>query len=81
MRRGRITKQRSTLLRWALTEAVQNAPPGTPMRQVRERLDARRGASMRNIGKIAAARKLLTPVYHTLRDGHVRCLQQCATPG
>jgi hypothetical protein len=28
----------------------------------------------RNIGKVAAARKLLTLVYYGLRDGHIRSL-------
>jgi hypothetical protein len=35
----------------------------------------RRGA---NIGKVAAARKLLTLVYDRLRDGHIRCLTPAA---
>jgi hypothetical protein len=26
------------------------------------------------IGRVAAARKLLTLVYYGLRDGHIRCL-------
>ena len=31
-----------------------------------------------NIGKVAAARKLLTLVYYGLRDGHIRCLARPA---
>lgn len=30
------------------------------------------------IGKVAAARKLLTLVYYGLRDGHIRCLAKDA---
>jgi transposase len=68
--RGRITKQGSTLLRWAAVEAVQTQHHG-PIGQLRTRIGERRGA---NIGKVAAARKLLTLVYYGLRDGHIRCL-------
>jgi hypothetical protein len=31
--RGRITKQGSRPLRWALVEAIQRTPAGTPVRQ------------------------------------------------
>jgi hypothetical protein len=44
------------------------------MRVHRDRVEARRGAEARNIAKDAGARKLLTLVYHRLRDGEVRCL-------
>jgi transposase len=79
--RGRITKQGSRLVRWAAIEASQKAPPGTPMSAVRERIEQRRGAAGRNLGKVAAARKLLTLVYYGLRDGHIRCLQHPAATG
>jgi hypothetical protein len=39
------------------------------------RIGTTRGA---NIGKVAAARKLLTLVYYGLRDGHIRCLARAA---
>ncbi len=61
--RGRITKQGSPALRWALIEAVQHTPDGTPVRQARDAIIARRGPQARNIAKVAAARKLLTYVY------------------
>lgn len=77
--RGRITKQGSTLLRWALIEAVQKAPVGSPMRRLRERIEARRGPAVRNIAVTAAARKLLTLVFYGLRDGRIRCLTRPAT--
>ena len=75
--RGRITKQGSPALRWALIEAVQRTPAGTPIRQARDAIIARRGIQARNIAKVAAARKLLTCVFYAMRDGHVRSLAAC----
>ena len=72
--RGRITKQGSTLVRWAAVEAVQGIRTG-PIGRTRVRIGERRGAS---IGKVAAARKLLTLVFYGLRDGHIRCLARPA---
>jgi transposase len=72
--RGRITKQGSRPLRWALIEAVQRTPAGTQVRQARDAIIARRGIQARNIAKVAAARKLLTYVFYAMRDGHVRAL-------
>lgn len=72
--RGRITKQGSTLVRWAAVEAVQRVRRG-PIGAARARIGEHRGA---NIGKVAAARKLLTLVYYGLRDGHIRCLARSA---
>jgi transposase len=68
--RGRITKQGNPLVRWATVEAVQGLHTG-PIGATRVRIGERRGA---NIGKVAAARKLLTLVFYGLRDGHIRCL-------
>jgi transposase len=76
VRRGRITKQGSTLVRWAAVEAVQRVRQG-PIATCKTRIGARRGAS---IGKVAAARKLLTLVFHGLRDGHIRALAPAPTP-
>jgi transposase len=72
--RGRITKQGNRLVRWAVVEAVQRLRGGV-IGQARVRIGERRGA---NIGKVAAARKLLTLVYYGLRDGHIRCLARPA---
>jgi transposase len=72
--RGRITKQGSTLVRWAAVEAVQKVRRG-PIATTRAHIATTRGA---NIGKVAAARKLLTLVYYGLRDGHIRCLARPA---
>jgi transposase len=69
--RGRITKQGSTLVRWAAVEAVQRIGGHTRLGQVRDRVGARRG---RNIGVVAAARELTTLVFYGLRDHHIRCL-------
>jgi transposase len=72
--RGRITKQGSPLVRWAAVEAVQRVRGGV-IGRTRARIGERRGA---NIGKVAAARKLLTLVYYGLRDGHIRALARPA---
>jgi transposase len=72
--RGRITKQGSPLVRWAAVEAVQRVRGGV-IGRTRARIGERRGA---NIGKVAAARKLLTLVYYSLRDGHIRALARPA---
>lgn len=75
VRRGRITKQGSVLVRWAAIEAAQCAGKHSRTGQRRDRIAQRRG---RNIGVTAAARDLLTLVYYALRDGHVRCLDLAA---
>jgi transposase len=69
--RGRITKQGSTLVRWAAVEAVQRVSAHTRLGQTRDRIGERRG---RNIGTVAAARELITLVFYGLRDHHIRCL-------
>jgi transposase len=73
--RGPITKQGSRLVRWAAIEAVQRTPTGSKLATDRARIIANRG---RNIGVVAAARKLLTYVYYGLRDGHIRALTKVA---
>ncbi|MGD9530648.1 MAG: transposase, partial [Pseudonocardia sp.] len=67
--RGRITKQGSRLVRWAVVEAVQRLPAHTHLGAVRGRVGARRG---RNIGIVAAARELTELVFYGLRDGTIR---------
>jgi len=73
IRRGHISKQGSRLVRWAAVEAVQRQHGPTPIRVHHHRVADRRG---KNIGRVAAARKLVTLVYYGLRDGHIRCLAQ-----
>jgi transposase len=55
--RGHITKQGSRLLRWAAVEAVSGAVRDPQIASIKARVGARRG---RNIGRVAAARHLLT---------------------
>ena len=73
IRRGRITKQGSRLVRWAAVESVQRLPKHTIVGAFRDTVAARRGT---NIGAVAAARRQLEYVYYALRDHHVRALQQ-----
>ena len=75
VRRGRITKQGSRLVRWAAVEAVQHISPHTRLGAYRDRVAERRG---RNIGKVAAARELIECVYYALRDGTVKRLADAA---
>ena len=71
--RGHITKQGSRLVRWAAVEAVARQKGATPIRAHHHRVADRRGKA---IGRVAAARKLLTLVYYGLRDGEIRCLAE-----
>jgi hypothetical protein len=54
--------------------AIQRLPADTPVRDVKDRIIARRGKEARNIAKVAAARQLLTCVFYAMRDGHARSL-------
>jgi transposase len=69
--RGPITKQGSKLVRWAAIEACQHTRAGTKLSADRSRIIAARG---RNVGIVAAARRLLTLVFYGLRDGEIRAL-------
>jgi transposase len=71
VRRGPITKQGPRLVRWAAVEATQRLPAGSKQAADFHRIADRRGTG---IGRVAAARKLLTLVFYGLRDGQVRCL-------
>jgi len=77
-RRGHISKQGSRLLRWAAIEACQRSCEPY-VAQHRQRIRDRRGKTVTQISKVAAARKLLHVVYYTLRDGEARCLQSVST--
>jgi transposase len=72
--RGAITKQGSSLVRWAAVEAVQRAPKDSVTGRTYHRIVERRGGKAKNLAKVAAARKLLTLVYYGLRDRRIRCL-------
>ena len=74
-KRGRITKQGSTIVRWAVVESVARYHGGDPIEPTFRRIAERRGGRTGvKIAKVAAARKLLTLVYYGLRDGEIRCL-------
>jgi transposase len=73
--RQRISKQGSRLVRWSAVEAVSRYHGGAEIRDLYTRVAERRG---RNIGRVAAARKLLMLVYYGLRDGEIRCLRDAA---
>ncbi len=71
-RLGRISRQGSPALRWALVEAAQKCTTGGgPLREQFERITKRRG---RKVAKVAVARQILTLSYYGLRDGEIRCL-------
>jgi transposase len=73
VRRGRITKQGSRLVRWAAVESVQRLPASTRLGAFRDQIADKRG---HNIGVVAAARRQLEYVYYALRDHHVRAFEQ-----
>jgi hypothetical protein len=52
---------------------VQRYPTTAKIAADKHRIEARRG---KNTPKVAAARKLLTPVYYGLRDGQIRALDR-----
>jgi transposase len=59
--KGRITKQGSTIVRWAALECVVRYHGGAPIAPAYRRIAERRG---NQIARVAAARKLLTLVYY-----------------
>jgi transposase len=71
--RGHITKQGSRLVRWAAVEAAAHQCTDTSIRRHQHNVAERRGTK---VGRVAAARKLLTLVYYGLRDGEIRCLAE-----
>ena len=71
VRRGHITKMGPALVRWAAIEAVVRGRGPSLLRRHWRSVAERRGTK---IGRVAAARKLLTLVFYGLRDGEIRCL-------
>ena len=71
VRRGSITKQGCKLVRWAAIEAISHNHSGGKIKADYRRIAERRG---RNIGRVAAARRVLRLVFYGLRDGEIRCL-------
>ncbi len=77
-RLGNISRQGSSILRWAVVEAATHVPTrGGPLREQFERIAKRRG---RKVARVAIARQILTLCYYGLRDGEIRCLQN-SRPG
>jgi transposase len=77
VRRGRITKQGSRLVRWAAVESVKRIGPQTVVGAHKQQVAERRG---KNVGTVAAARKQIEFVYYALRDHHVRALYPPGSP-
>ena len=73
VRRGRITKQGSRLVRWAAVEAAMLPRSNSWLKSDYHRIAARRG---KKIAAVAVGRKILTLVFYGLRDGEVRCLAE-----
>jgi transposase len=78
VRRGHISKQGSSLVRWAAVEAISHVRSGPKLKADYHRLAQRKG---KKIARVAAARKLLCLVYYGLRDGEIRCLAQLDEAG
>ena len=73
VRRGRITKQGSRLVRWAAVEAAMRPRSYSWLKSDYRRIATRRG---KKIAAVAVGRKILTLVFYGLRDGEVRCLAE-----
>jgi transposase len=71
VRRGRITKQGSALVRWAAVEAAAMPKSNAWLKADKRRIAQRRG---NKVATVAMARKILTLVFYGLRDGEIRCL-------
>jgi transposase len=70
LRRGRITKQGSRWLRWALVEAAVTAERDPGLRALYTRIAARGGRNGKSIARVAVARRLLTLCFYAERDEH-----------
>lgn len=66
LRHGRITKQGSSWLRWALVEAATHTwrTPQSRLGRMAQRVSQRRGAKT---ARVAVARELCTAIFHILR--------------
>ncbi len=72
-RLGRITRQGSRLLPWALIEAaLKNPIGGGVLREQYERIAKRHGTTF---ATVAIARQILTLSYYGLRDAEIRRLE------
>jgi transposase len=78
VRRGRITKAGSKLVRWAAIEAVSNGRGGPKIKADYQRIAERRP---KGVARAAVARRLLVLVFYGLRDGKIRCLMPALEAG
>jgi transposase len=78
VRRGRITKAGSKLVRWAAIEAVSNGRGGPKLKADYQRIAERRP---KGVARAAVARRLLVLVFYGLRDGHIRSLARAQEAG
>jgi transposase len=78
VRRGRITKAGSKLVRWAAIEAVANGRGGPKLKEDYQRIAEHRP---KGVARAAVARKLLVLIFYGLRDGEIRCLTQTREAG
>jgi transposase len=78
VRRGRITKAGSKLVRWAAIEAVANGRGGLKLKEDYQRIAEHRP---KGVARAAVARKLLVLIFYGLRDGEIRCLTQAREAG
>jgi transposase len=69
--RAQLTKQGSRLVRWAVVEGTVRYHGGGKLAADFRTIAQRRG---KHKATVAIARKVLTLVYHGLRDGEIRCL-------
>ena len=68
---GHISRQGSTILRWALCEAASPPPPAAGHSAPNMNGSPNAAAADR---EVAVARQILTLSYYGLRDGEIRCL-------
>lgn len=74
VRRGRITKQGSPLVRWAAIEAAQRTGTRHWLGQWKQQVADRRGSTQ--IARVACARRIIELTYYGMRDGHIRALTE-----
>lgn len=66
VRHGRITKQGSKWLRWAMIEAAQRSPINSPkLKEFFQRIARKQG---RKTARVALARHMLKIIYHMLKE-------------
>lgn len=74
VRRGRITKQGSPLVRWAAIQAAQRVGTKHWLGQWKQQIAERRGSTQ--IARVACARRIIELTFYGLRDGEIRALAE-----